>query len=711
MAFQVALDGDGPAARWLRAHGARLAPNVASLFRRTDLDDGRALLRVATDLGITDAAGLDELERDLYRIITLAKDECHMYNEQYSNKNTWDMSADSALKRMREETERQMQQNIVGSVKAARSKKPGVPTRPRYATTRAGAQRRGDVVTRDRVEADAKAYWTEVIAGILRDAEAPSLAELAGSLQPQRLLALRVGGRRASTLRARAREWRRYAAWLWRVKSKTWPSAADDVLDYGLERLEEPCTKSVLAAFKSTLTFIERLAGRQPQLYQCDAVDMGLKALIREAAGRLDGRAIKRANPPLVSMLIAMEKFVVDADQDDYDRMICWWCLTSTWSCFRYDDHRGIAPRDVKVTEAAVEFTLGRTKTTGPDKAVKTKTGVVSVGASLAVPDWLLCGWQLWQQHAPFERDFLLCRAGAHETCQPEELTYVAYAAHMRYLLAKLVCGPSGLPLGESLAQCFSPHSFRAFMPSCLKALEAGKDNLAWLAAWQAKGGERYARTGRHQTLLMQNRIADIISVQLAKGDPIGEMDTIDAVQSLLAERNVGEPEIGRIVKDIKTFGPADRDTPNWTSWSTTRPSSPTTATAAAPSASSSSLATWVANIIDAPKKGTKHEDAAKEAEEEEGAGDIIPAQGYTVSISRKKRIRTLHLIGSCYRRPGVDYANYEHLGLEDPPASAYNAYCRSCWRGEQRPVTMKEDDDSASSCTTGEESSSTGVE
>ena len=57
-----------------------------------------------------------------------------------------------------------------------------------------------------------------------------------------------------------------------------------------------------------------------------------------------------------------------------------------------------------------------------------------------------------------------------------------------------------------------------------------------------------------------------------------------------------------------------------------------------------------------------------------------IPIGSYIVSIQARSRFKRLHRLGECWRKPGVDYVEYEVLGLELPPASRYSAVCRTCF-------------------------------
>ena len=53
----------------------------------------------------------------------------------------------------------------------------------------------------------------------------------------------------------------------------------------------------------------------------------------------------------------------------------------------------------------------------------------------------------------------------------------------------------------------------------------------------------------------------------------------------------------------------------------------------------------------------------------------------YVVAIRARSKVRTLHLVGSCWRRPGVDYASYVSYGATLPDPSTYHAACGNCFR------------------------------
>ncbi len=67
-------------------------------------------------------------------------------------------------------------------------------------------------------------------------------------------------------------------------------------------------------------------------------------------------------------------------------------------------------------------------------------------------------------------------------------------------------------------------------------------------------------------------------------------------------------------------------------------------------------------------------------------------------SIRARSGFRVLHRVGSCYRRPGLDYLEYESHGGSLPAAHRFDAACKLCFRG-MAPV------DGEDSATTGSSS------
>ena len=56
---------------------------------------------------------------------------------------------------------------------------------------------------------------------------------------------------------------------------------------------------------------------------------------------------------------------------------------------------------------------------------------------------------------------------------------------------------------------------------------------------------------------------------------------------------------------------------------------------------------------------------------------------GYVVSITRKKQVRCLHVLGRCWRVPYLHYHDAECYGEVLPDEADYDTLCKGCWRGQ----------------------------
>ncbi len=384
-----------------------------------------------------------------------------------------------------------------------------------------------------------------------------------------------------------------------------------------------------------------------------------------------------------------------DAD-GSYDAMLAWWGLLSAWAVLRFDDHRGLSPADVVEHDAHWELTLRRTKTTGADKGVAIRVSVVSKTAWFRHSAWLPLGWARWSAAAPHPRDYFLSPPGADGRCAMREVTYVEYAARMRVMLGALTDDVTGDQLGMDAALVYSPHSYRSFLTSSLSALGAREAELSWLMAWKTKGAMTYVRTGRAQTLDLQAGLAGLVREKWGKTDPIGESDVLDMVRVFMMRRGADEGEIIRTIDFLTTFETKDDDHRMLNFGITTDGNFDIDVEGAVDveggvtvaGTSSSSTSAAVGNQGDKVSPGPK-----------EGS----PAEGYVVSRSRKRGIRCLHLVGKCYRKPGLHYMDYETLGDNLPSTEEYDQICGSCWPDGFSRQDSGSQDDSASSSTESE--------
>ena len=82
----------------------------------------------------------------------------------------------------------------------------------------------------------------------------------------------------------------------------------------------------------------------------------------------------------------------------------------------------------------------------------------------------------------------------------------------------------------------------------------------------------------------------------------------------------------------------------------------------------------------------------------------------YIVSISMRAQVRCLHKVRGCWRRAGIDFANFEDHGSSRAKAK-FNRVCRQCWPDGLGGDQEEEGEKSAPSCSASSASSSSDSE
>ena len=159
------------------------------------------------------------------------------------------------------------------------------------------------------------------------------------------------------------------------------------------------------------LIFVERAAGvdEEKAIHSAHAFKTIFADMETELTNSAAGRAPPRKAPrPLLAVLLALERSVVNHGRPPFWRMYAWWKLVQTWAVLRFDDHRGMATHALKMTAEGLNILLDKTKTTGSGKRALVRPAFMSKGAYIAEPGWLESGFQLWESEAPGIRDYVL---------------------------------------------------------------------------------------------------------------------------------------------------------------------------------------------------------------------------------------------------------------------------------------------------------------
>jgi len=452
-----------------------------------------------------------------------------------------------------------------------------------------------------------------------------------------------------------------------------------------------------------------------------------------------EGAQTHRAPRLPLGFLVALEREVVDGQGPDYYKAYAWWQLMAAWASLRFDDHRGLAPSGISLRDGRFFGTLTRSKTTGPGKKVLTLPVVVSRVAYLAHPDWLATGWRLWVRLAPHVRDYLLARPTVDlEGTLPVELSYTESAWLLRGLLAGLPRFGEALQGSvEPLIPLFTQHSGRCWLASQAALLGVPEARLNYLGRWSPSTAKVYVRTAAEVIAGVQEEVAVRIRGEIADGayPLLGEEQAGHAIGAELRKRGLGSEQADAVLNSIEAWtrellpglgqgaprtppvvmdaGPApsarlplyDEELPSeevqipglppmedWleTIWGALGQGAQ--APGEAPGAVAPLAAPGAAEAL------ADFEPAAEPAvpvlPAEAPAEDRIPEMGFVVSIA-KSGWRRLHRLGGCARHPGVHYLNFDLLGLDRPDVSAYDDFCRQCWRGTdpQDPSDEEESD------------------
>ena len=164
----------------------------------------------------------------------------------------------------------------------------------------------------------------------------------------------------------------------------------------------------------------------------------------------------------------------------------------------RFSDHRRLVPEQITVNERGLLAVLSRSKTLGSDKAI----GIPSNRGpfrSLHQGEGLVerrLGSPLQRQRTSSVIISYLSPTSTLKRCKQAELLYSTGFA----LLNKLLCSlhfPSTQLLVPQLAQFWTPHSRRSFLPSCTSILGFDKSQRDFLGGWSAQGSDRYARVAK----------------------------------------------------------------------------------------------------------------------------------------------------------------------------------------------------------------------
>ena len=406
---------------------------------------------------------------------------------------------------------------------------------------------------------------------------------------------------------------------------------------------------------------------------------VALKELMSQA---IPGKPPRQAPRFPTILLAAFEDMVLAADKPVFIRVLSWWLLVQSWGTLRFDDHRGLLPREFHVSSAGLQARLTRSKVSGSDKQLGYRSVIIHPSAYVQRESWLLVGWKMWQEGAPHERDYLMpAPTNNFQGFKVKELKYATAFAVQTHIISTATY--RGLRIfGNSTGHYYTPHSGRNFMPSAASVLGFTKSERDVLGGWAADGSQRYTRTAKYKIAQMQIAVAS--TFKNSDPDQLAESDDLDCLADFLRSWDVPETSIRKSLQILGLRSYADLQRSDF--------AEPVPADCdAAPF--ELALDTLDEDAEDRKKLSKEKQQAGNRGRSERLGTDHKQARseirsqlqsGYYISYSGKKSIRVVHCLGRCYMLPGVDYLSFVYAGEQFPASDAYDCVCKWCAKASQ---------------------------
>ena len=252
--------------------------------------------------------------------------------------------------------------------------------------------------------------WCNCLREELEGCQAPVLATLESSLDPNRAIAMVAGRTTVTTLKRYVTVFQQWRLWLLEAKQIVPPGRPSDLVDYLIARRDEPCGKSIPELIMKAICWMETVAEFPMELRATQGrLAWAIKDRIVESLST-QAPLTKRA-PRFPDVLLArLEELVMDEMYAVGWRIWAWIKLVKVWASLRWSDIQAILLQEICLIEGRLTTTLRRTKTSGPNRQVKELPVCVSERAYFAKPAWIKTGFDLLQFHVRYKRDYLMPR-------------------------------------------------------------------------------------------------------------------------------------------------------------------------------------------------------------------------------------------------------------------------------------------------------------
>ena len=491
------------------------------------------------------------------------------------------------------------------------------------------------------------------------------------------------GSRRAKTLRIRV--WNKFRAWLNASYGAVWPKTSIVIINYVEELIQlECCPISLPRELVASLSLLEQV-GMVPETMRLSNDSLLVSHLKSWDSMLRSGEAPRGpARPYTVAVLVALELYIFDKDQDYFYRVIAWVMLMATWTSMRVDDIQRVQPASVRLSNRGLTLRLSRTKTIGPGKLHGTLHAFVGRHITLTGLDWLEFGVDaLKREDMNFPRDYLIPGPNKdRDGFRPKILEPPELANYFRMVLGFLqpprkhgdewekVENARLNP--ETTIMFWTGHSPRHFAVQVAAALGILKEKRDYLGRWSIGrvGSNAYLHTSRQVVESIQQEILGALQSPTV---PYDESELLDDLQEFANNAGLVGYRISRRHRvlpllDNQGLVSIQEDTDD---------------------------EVLEESVIEHAVETSVEENLAVTREQQ------IDQERFFVTVSRRDGFRRLHLTGAC---PVQSWRCQEIEMIQDPQKSNFDAVCLHCKRKLQAQLGKEEENNDSD--TDGESSS-----
>ena len=522
----------------------------------------------------------------------------------------------------------------------------------------------------------------EALTAAIIECAMPTATLFATSTDPGRLFVRMGAGKRTSTLRQRLAVYKKMRSYMLMAYGITFPNSAIQLMDYLMDRSEEPCGVTVPMSILSTVKFFEEIGGRQEMKLHDQPILKHLCDELRVELATDRPKKLRKAHMIHWVFLALWELEIANKEVPEWKKILCWTQLVQTWGALRTSDTASTPPRRMTLDADGLSAVVTASKTTGKGKKIHEINFYVSAGAYLLHQDWLKEGWELFQKVAT-DRDFLLPMLGGDGTgFSTKEPAYVDGMNTTRKLIADLKTVRTvedelgGVAISFSDQSLIPPglqifwtgHSARATVPSLAAYCAVPKETVDRMGRWKPSESSEYVRVNRKLICKAQDKIANSIRAGKLEEGFLTELEK--EFSSFAAGRGLSEEDCWRMLNKLRgtqeLLEQAMRD-------------------------NQQGEASEISDIDDDEVNNPPADPVNPRSKVKEG--------DWVVSRKRNGKALTLHQVGRCWRIPGKHYARFETLDqsevdLAAPENPKFDKVCQDCFK----PASASTSDEDMSS-------------